>query len=110
MIGLIIWALGFLSVLSFNVLADVRFWQGTFMDNFDYLTSNIMLPLGGLAITVFCGWVMCQNASSEELNVGTGPMYRSWYFLSRFVAPVAVVLVFLNAIGVLGWIAARLAG
>ena len=73
-IGLIIWALGLLSVLSFNVLADVRFWQGTFMDNFDYLTSNIMLPLGGLAITVFCGWVMSSNSSSNELNEGTGSL------------------------------------
>jgi NSS family neurotransmitter:Na+ symporter len=106
-IGLIIWALGFLSVFSFNLLADVTFWQGTFLDNFDYLTSNIMLPLGGLAITVFCGWVMCQNASADELNVGTGRLYRSWYFLTRYVAPVAVVLVFLNAIGLLSWLTER---
>lgn len=100
-IGVIIWALGFLSVFSFSLLADVTFLHGTFLDNFDYLTSNIMLPLGGLAITVFCGWVMCQNASADELSVGTGRLYRLWYFSSRFIAPVAVVLVFLNAIGVL---------
>ena len=100
-IGVIIWALGFLSVFSFNLLADVTFLRGTFLDNFDYLTSNIMLPLGGLAITFFCGWIMCQNASADELNVGTGQLYRLWYFASRFIAPVGVVLVFLNAIGVL---------
>ena len=102
-IGVIIWALGFLSVFSFNLLADVTFWQGTFLDNFDYLTSNIMLPLGGLAITVFCGWVMCQNASADELNVGTQLTYRLWYFSTRYVAPVAVGLVFLNAVGLLDW-------
>jgi len=110
LIGLIIWMLGFLSVFSFNLLEDWRFWQGTFMDNFDYLTSNLMLPLGGLAITVFCGWVMCRNASADELNVGTGRLYNTWYLLSRYVAPVAVILVFLNAIGALGWLAAQLAG
>ncbi|MDP6437785.1 MAG: sodium-dependent transporter [Gammaproteobacteria bacterium] len=102
-IGLIIWALGFLSVLSFNALSDFTFWQGTFLDNLDYLTSNIMLPLGGLLITVFCGWVMCRNGSAAELDVGTGTIYQAWYFLTRFVAPLAVVLVFLNAVGLLDW-------
>ena len=105
-IGLIIWVLGFLSVLSFNVLSDFTFWQGTFLDNLDYLTSNIMLPLGGLMITVFCGWVMCRNASVAELDVGAGNLYQAWRILTRFVAPLAVVLVFLNAIGLLDWLIA----
>ena len=107
-IGLIIWALGFLSVFSFNLLAEFTFWQGTFMDNFDFLTSNIMLPLGGLAITVFAGWVMCRNSSVDELHVGTERMYRLWLFSTRYLAPVAVVLVFLNAIGMLDWLTAAL--
>lgn len=100
-IGLMIWLLGFLSVFSFNLLADFRFWQGTFMDNFDYLTSNIMLPLGGLAIAVFCGWIMGRNTAAAELNAGTGIVYHSWRLLTRYVAPLAVVLVFLNAVGLL---------
>lgn len=100
-IGLMIWLLGFLSVFSFNLLADFRFWQGTFMDNFDYLTSNIMLPLGGLAIAVFCGWIMGRNTAAAELNAGTGIVYHSWRLLTRYVASLAVVLVFLNAVGLL---------
>lgn len=106
LIGLIIWVLGFLSVLSFNVLSEFKIWQGTFLDNFDYLTSNIMLPLGGLAITIFCGWVMCRNTSADELDAGTGRIYEMWHFSTRYLAPVAVVLVFLNAIGVLDWFGA----
>lgn len=98
-IGVIIWALGFLSVFSFNLLSDFKFLNGTFMDNFDYVTSNIMLPLGGLLITIFCGWVMSENSVTDELNIGQSTLYRSWRFLTRFVAPVAVVLVFLNAVG-----------
>jgi neurotransmitter:Na+ symporter, NSS family len=106
-IGVITWALGLLSVLSFNLLADVRFWQGTFMDNFDYLTSNIMLPLGGLAITIFCGWVMCRNSSSNELDEGTGRIYELWRFSTRYIAPVAVMLIFLNAVGLLDFFGAN---
>jgi len=101
-VGLIIWLLGFASVLSFNRLSEFKFWRGTLFDNLDFLTSNIMLPLGGLLITVFCGWVMCQNSSADELDEGVGGIYQAWQIAARFIAPVAVLLVFLKAIGVFG--------
>ena len=101
-VGLIIWALGFLTVLSFNELSEFKFIKGTFFDNLDFLTSNIMLPLGGLAITVFCGWVMCVSSSASELDPEAGEVYKVWRLLSRYVAPLAVALIFLNAIGVFG--------
>ncbi len=101
LIGITVWALGILSVLSFNVLQDFTFWRGTFMDNFDYLTSNILLPMGGLLVAIFCGWVMCRNSTADELAAGTGTIYQLWHFLTRYIAPVAVILVFLNAIGLL---------
>lgn len=101
LVGTIIWVLGFATVLSFNLLSDFLFWNGTIFDNIDFLTSNIMLPVGGLLITVFAGWVMCQNSSADELDETAGTVYRLWRFLARYVAPVAVLLVFLNAIGLL---------
>ncbi len=94
------WALGFLTILSFSALADFKFLRGTFFDNLDFMTSNLMLPLGGLFITVFAGWVMCRNSSADELDVNAGVIYRTWRALARYVAPVAVSLVFLNAVGV----------
>jgi len=97
MVGLLIWLLGFGSVLSFNVLADVKFLAGTIFDNVDYLTSNIMLPLGGLLITIFAGWVMCRNSTSDELG-NSGGLFKSWHFLARFVAPIGIFLVLLNAV------------
>ncbi len=100
LVGVIIWALGFLSVLSFNEWAQYTFWRGTYFDNLDFVTSNIMLPLGGLAITVFAGWVMARISTADELDPAAGPWYRIWRFLARYVSPVAVVLIFLNAIGV----------
>ncbi|MGH8495634.1 MAG: sodium-dependent transporter [Gammaproteobacteria bacterium] len=99
-IGVVVWALGFATVLSFNELDHVQFLRGSIFDNIDYLASNILLPLGGLLITIFAGWVICRNASADELDVGTSLAYRSWHFLTRFIAPVAVILIFLHAIGV----------
>jgi NSS family neurotransmitter:Na+ symporter len=95
----VIWLFGFLSVLSFNALADLTFLRGTLFDNLDYLTANIMLPLGGLAIVFFAGWVMSQNSTADEIDPQAGAGFRAWRFLAKYVAPVAVVLIFLNAIG-----------
>ena len=97
MIGLLIWLIGFGSVLSFNVLADVKFLAGTLFDNVDYLTSNIMLPLGGLLITIFAGWVMSRNSTSNELG-NSGSLFKSWRLLARFVAPIGILLVLVNAV------------
>ena len=100
-VGGMIWLLGIGTVLSFNVLADLEFLKGNIYRNVDYLSSNIMLPLGGLLITVFAAWVMCRNSTAEELG-GAGPYYRAWRFLARYVAPAAIILVFLQAIGLIG--------
>jgi len=98
MVGGLVWAIGFGNVLSFNVLADLKFLRGTIYDNIDYLTSNVMLPLSGVCITVFAAWVMCRNSTADELG-GAGTAYRAWRFLARFVAPVAILFVFLQAVG-----------
>jgi NSS family neurotransmitter:Na+ symporter len=98
-VGGIIWLLGWLSVFSFGPMADVQFLRGTIFDNFDYLTNNIMLPVGGLAIVGFAGWVMARNSTADEIDPAAGPGYRLWRFSARFVAPVAVVVVLLNALG-----------
>ncbi len=100
MIGLFIWGLGLGTVLSFNVLSDFRFLRGTIFDNLDHLTINIMLPLGGVLITVFAGWVMCRNSTADELG-GAGPIYKLWRLLAKFVAPIGILFVFLKAVGLL---------
>jgi NSS family neurotransmitter:Na+ symporter len=100
-IGVAIWATGFLTILSFNELADFELFGGTLFDNIDHLSSNILLPIGGLLITVFAGWVMCKNSTAEELDPRAGTAYRLWRFLARWVAPAAVLVVLLHAAGVL---------
>lgn len=99
MVGGLIWLLGFGTVLSFNELAGVTFLFGTIYANVDYITSNIMLPLGGVFISIFAAWVMSRNSTADELG-GAGRLYRLWRFLARFVAPVAITFVFLQAIGI----------
>jgi NSS family neurotransmitter:Na+ symporter len=99
-IGGLIWLLGFGTVFSFNVFANLSVYKGTVFDNLDHLTNNIMLPLGGLFIAVFAGWVMCRNSTAEELG-GAGLLYKLWRMLARFLVPVGILFVFLKAVGLL---------
>jgi len=99
-VGLIIWALGFLTVLSFSHLSEFQFGRGTIFDNLDFLAINVMLPLGGLMITIFAGWVMCRNSSADEIDPDAGRLYSIWRLLVRYIAPVAVTFVLLSAFGV----------
>ena len=100
--GLATWLAGLLTVFSFNIWSGFTPLFGkTLFDLLDYLTANIMLPLGGLLIAVFAAWKMHQESSIDELAMGDGFSYRVWRVLVRYITPVAVIIVFLNAIGII---------
>jgi NSS family neurotransmitter:Na+ symporter len=106
--GGVTWLFGLLTVFSFNIWSDVKplsgvpvFGDKTIFDLLDYLTANIMLPLGGLLIAIFAAWKMSRDSSVDELAMGDGFFYRVWRFLVRYLTPVAVIIVFLNAVGII---------
>ncbi|MEQ9464500.1 MAG: sodium-dependent transporter [Haliea sp.] len=91
--------LSIFSILSYNVLADIRFGDHNLNDTMDYFSNQILLPLGGLLIAVFAGWAMTREASRDELwSMGNGA-YELWRFMIRFVVPPALVVIFISGIG-----------
>lgn len=76
------------------------------LDSFDYLATNWMLPAGGMLIAVFVGWVMRREDKEEEFQTGRDVRryldFRLWNFIIRFVSPVAVLIVLLFKVGVFG--------
>ncbi len=100
--GVLTWFVGLGTVFSFNVWSgdSYQLFGLTFFDLLDYLTANIMLPLGGLLIALFAAWLMRRESTREELAI-SGLRYQLWLFLVRFVTPVAVIVVFLNVIGII---------
>jgi NSS family neurotransmitter:Na+ symporter len=96
--------------LSFGTMSDITLFGNTVFDVFDFLASNIFLPVGGLLIAIFLGWVYkVKNIESEITNDGR---YRFklagiYNFIIKFVAPVAIVIILLYATGILskiGWV------
>mgnify|MGYP004071402279 CR=1 FL=1 len=87
-----------LSILSYNVLDELRFAGRNFNDAMDLFSNQVLLPLGGLLIAIFAGWVMSVESTRDELTTLHAGGYALWRFLIRFVVPPAVLVIFIMGI------------
>ena len=96
---------GALATLSTSVLSETLVFGRTFFDLFDFLSSNIVLPVGGILICLFVGWKLGPKAIADEASNGgsirNAAVLRVFTFVVRYVAPVAILLVLLNGLGVI---------
>ena len=98
-LGVICWILGVGTVLSFNVWSEVHLLgERTFFDMVDHISQNILLPLGGLMISIFAAYVLPKTVVAEQLGISSGFGRFVWVLLAGVVAPLAVLLVFANAL------------
>ena len=102
-----IWVTGFcvitgvLSSLSLGVWED-KFFGLSFFDLLDFVTAKLMLPLSGFLVCLFVGWYLKRSVSYEELtNYGLqkAPYCPVYMFIIRYVAPIAIALIFINELG-----------
>ena len=113
-VGILLWVVSTLAMLSFNVGADWKLAGRHFFDWLDFLTSRFLMPLGGLGTALLAGFVLRRESLEEELGLPSA-VHALWRFAIRYVCPLAIVVVFLDALGALGagfdwrWIAAILA-
>ena len=97
--GGLIYVLGIVCALSFNVLSDFKIFSLNMFDLFDTVTSKFALPFGGLAISLFYGWVLGPKAMAATLGEGSSSQFQTGLlWLSRVVAPVAIAIVLVNMI------------
>jgi len=105
-VGVLGWALGIVTIMSFSRWAFTFEFAGEIKSNglfdiLDILTASIMLPLGGLAMVLFAGYFMSRESTVDELGMRDRFAYKLWRLVARYITPVAVILVFLHAIGAL---------
>jgi len=98
--GFVIWVLSLPSVASFNIGKHWQLFGKTFFDGLEYLASNVMLPLSGLCVAVFTGWVIRRHDTADELQLRpNGKRYRTWRFAVRYLAPLGILFIFSHALG-----------
>jgi NSS family neurotransmitter:Na+ symporter len=95
------WAVGVLCSLSFGPLSGLHLFGRGIFDFLDMFSSNFLLTVGGLLAVIFVGWKMPKTAVHDEFtNGGTlkGNLacFRFFYFILKYVAPLAVLMIFLT--------------
>jgi NSS family neurotransmitter:Na+ symporter len=96
-------AIGLGTVFSFNIWSgwhplgfSERFADTGFFDLIDYITANLMMPLGGLLLALFVGWRVSPQAVADELNIQSPWFFKAWIWLLRWVVPISITLIFLS--------------
>lgn len=99
--------LGTICSLSFGPLSGVTLFDRNIFSLFDDFSGRFLLPLGGMLISIFAGWVLDRKLYRDELsNQGDlkTPYFKMLVFSLRFIAPLAIGLVFLDQLGVFGFL------
>ncbi|KXG78983.1 sodium-dependent transporter [Thermotalea metallivorans] len=101
-LAFIIFLIGIPASLSFGPWAHIKvLGDRGFFDTYDFISSNILLPLGGLLLCIFVGWVWgTDKAVKEASNDGQLEFKLApfWSFLVKYVAPVAIAIVFVRSL------------
>ncbi len=99
LVALAAWLLGLGTVFSFNIWVDKKIlWDMNFFGLIDFITTNVMLPLGGFLTAVYVGWRVKRELVDHELHLDSARFVRIWYWLLRYVSPIAVLAVLLGGL------------
>ncbi|NVM80202.1 NSS family neurotransmitter:Na+ symporter [Duganella sp. SG902] len=94
--------LGSTCALTNNVLADFKLFGMNMFDLFDFASSNVLLPLGGILLALFVGWVWgrdnFQCALSNQGALSNVTVTKAVFFLLRYVSPLLILVVMLKGL------------
>ncbi|MFT5134483.1 MAG: NSS family neurotransmitter:Na+ symporter [Gammaproteobacteria bacterium] len=99
--GGLAWIIGLASVFSFNIWSDFkplsfipRLREATIFRIIDFFTVNVLVMVSAFLIFIFVGWIMSEQSTQDELAIGNGFVYRAWRFVMRYLAPIAIAIIF----------------
>lgn len=92
-----IWLVGLGTIFSLTGDLLVTVLDKNFFECIDFLTSSILMPLGGLLIAIFAGWKMKRSVLMKELSLSAG-WFNLWRAMIRVIVPVCVVVVLVSMI------------
>lgn len=96
--------LGVACSLSFGIWQNITIFGMGFFDLFDFLVAKLLMPIGGLLICIYLGWIVDNKVVYDELtNNGTiaQPLYPYFRFIIRYFAPICIAMIFITEIGLL---------
>ena len=103
-ISSVFYVLGLLALLSnTNEFSEaLTFGSKNLFDWFDFVTAAILMPLGGILIAIFVGYVMNKQLIRDTLVPFMGEtLFRIWLIMIKYVSPIAVLIIMLNETGII---------
>ena len=103
MMGLSFYLIGIVALFSNTKQfgTALTFGSRNFFDMLDHITTAIMLPLAGLVMAIFIGYVVDKSKIEAVLKKPLGFAFELWYFSLRYIVPVALFIVALSLMGVI---------
>ena len=101
LVSVCILAMGILCSLSLGMMPQLNIFGKSFFDLMDFMSSNILLPLGGLFISIYVGWILKKIITARELAINGHMKFsvlRIFFFLIRYILPVAILIVFISGV------------
>ena len=94
LVGLVVWCLGLIPALSFNLWKDIKIAHQGIFDLWTGLATNVLLPLTALLVLIFVGWILPRRLVMKELAIKSLAVEHYWVSLFRYVSPGLVLVVF----------------
>ena len=98
LLGIVIFAIGVPSAISLT--GGLKVAGKDFLDAMDFASSNVLLPLGGVFISLFVGWFWTADARKEVSNNGeySFGLMEPWMWVCKVLAPVAILYIFITGL------------
>lgn len=97
----LVFVIGVFCTLSFGPIKHWTLFDKTIFDLFDLITASYLMPLGALAMTLFLGWFYPKAEVKDEITNGgafKSSLFEIYYFILRFVAPPALLVILISGI------------
>lgn len=87
------------SSLGFGIWSDITIFGMSFLDFFDYISNNILMPVAGLLTCLFIGYIVKPKTVEEEIRL-SGPFKGKALYnvMVKYVAPVFMVVILVSSV------------
>ena len=106
MTSAIIFSISLFTVHKTSLLGNVSLFGKSFFDLFDYISSNIAMPIGGLLMAIFVGYVISGESLEKEVSnnnsLNNNFAINLYISILKYITPALLIIIFLNALGIIG--------
>ncbi|MEG0571401.1 MAG: sodium-dependent transporter [Oscillospiraceae bacterium] len=99
-VSIIMTLIGAFAALSFGPLANIQIAGMSVFDALGFLSDKILMPLGGLFMCIFVGYIWGADNVCEEITSGFVIPFRwkkSFFVIMKFIAPAIILVIFITS-------------